>query len=117
MQLSNFLKNVRRQARLELRLGRLELVSARAETANDTALVAGYEKEAKRRVAEINFLSTRNEADLEDNPDWQAHHDGIREAVLAGARGSKKAKAIMGAVLQSGAAPAQAAAEAEVATE
>jgi hypothetical protein len=117
MQLATFLKNVRRQARLELRLGRLELVTARAEDAKDTDLVAKYDKEGKRRLAEIHYLETRNEADLEDNPDWKAHHDGIREAVLAGARGSKKAKAIMGAVLKSGAAPAQAAAEAEVATE
>ena len=115
MQLATFLKNVRRQARLELRLGRLELVTARAEEAKDADLVAGYEKEGKRRVAEINYLSTRNEADLEDHPEWQGQHDAIREAVLAGARGSKAAKAVMSSALQAGAAPAPA--QAEVATE
>ncbi len=110
MQLATFLKNVRRQARLELRLDRLELVTARAEDAKDDALVAGYAKEGKRRVAEIHYLETRNEADLEDNPDWQNAHNQIRKAVLAGSRGSKAAKAIMGAALGD-------AAEAEVATE
>ena len=114
MQLATFLKNVRRQARLELRLERLELVTARAEEAKDAALVAGYAKEGKRRVAEIHYLELRNEADLEDNPDWKGSHDNIRKAVLAGSRGSKAAKAIMGAAL-GGAAPATT--EAEVATE
>ncbi len=114
MQLATFLKNVRRQARLELRLERLELVTARAEEAKDEALVAGYQKEGKRRLAEIHYLETRNEADLEDNPEWQGSHDNIRKAVLAGSRGSKAAKAIMGAALGSGAATPAAA---EVATE
>ena len=114
MQLATFLKNVRRQARLELRMGRLKIVTARATDAKDDGLVAGYAKEAKRRLAEINYLETRNEADLEDNPEWQAQHDDIREAVLAGARGSKAAKAIMGAALGAGAA---APVEAEAATE
>jgi len=114
MQLATFLKNVRRQARLELRMGRLKLVTQRASDAKDDALVAGYAKEGKRRLAEINYLETRNEADLEDHPEWQAQHDDIREAVLAGARGSKAAKAVMGAALSAGAA---APAVAEAATE
>lgn len=114
MQLATFLKNVRRQARLELRLGRLELVTARAEDAKDEALVAAYAKEGKRRLAEIHYLETRNEADLEDNPDWAKPAADIRKAVLAGARGSKAAKALMGAALGAGAAPAAAA---EAATE
>ena len=112
MQLATFLKNVRRQARLELRLGRLELVTARAAEAKDTATVAGYEKEGNRRLAELNYLSTRNEADLEDRPEWQGEHDAIREAVLAGARGSKAAKAVMSAALATGAGSTPAAAEA-----
>ncbi len=114
MQLATFLKNVRRQARLELRLGRLELVTARAEDAKDKTLVASYDKEGKRRLAEINYLKLRNEADLEDSPEWKGLHDEIRKAVLAGSRGSKAAKAIMGAAL-AGASPATT--EAEVATE
>lgn len=117
MQLATFLKNVRRQARLELRLGRLKIVTARAEEAKDTTTVAAYAKEAKRRVAELNYLATRNEADLEDRPEWQGEHDDIRDAVLAGARGSTAAKALMSAALATGAGPTPAAAEAEVATE
>ena len=113
MQLATFLKNVRRQARLELRLERLELVTARAEEAKDDKLVAGYAKEGKRRLAEIHYLETRNEADLEDNPDWKGSHDNIRKAILAGSRGSKAAKAIMGAALAPGAAPATTEAAAE----
>ena len=113
MQLATFLKNVRRQARLELRLGRLELVTARAEDAKDEALVAAYAKEGKRRLAEIHYLELRNEADLEDNPDWAGQAGAIRKAVLAGARGSKAAKAIMGAALAPGAAPATTEAAAE----
>ena len=115
MQLATFLKNVRRQARLELRLVRLELVTARAEEAKDEALVASYAKEGKRRLAEIHYLELRNEADLDDNPEWKGSHDNIRKAILAGSRGSKAAKAIMGAALGPGAAPATT--EAEVATE
>ncbi len=103
MQLATFLKNVRRQARLELRLGRLELVTARAEQAKDSALVASYDKEGKRRVAEINYLALRNEADLEDHPDWAGQAGAIREAVLAGARGSKAAKGIMKSALDANA--------------
>ncbi len=106
MQLATFLKNVRRQARLELRLGRLELVTARAEEAKDKTLVASYDKEGKRRVAEINYLELRNEADLEDNPEWKNSHDQLRKAVLAGSRGSKAAKGIMGIALSAGAPPA-----------
>lgn len=102
MQLATFLKNVRRQARLELRLERLELVTARAEEAKDDALVASYGKEGKRRLAEIHYLETRNEADLEDNPDWAKPAADIRKAVLAGARGSKAAKGMMRAALASG---------------
>jgi hypothetical protein len=117
MQLATFLKNVRRQARLELRLERLELVTNRAEEAKDDKLVAGYNKEGKRRLAEIHYLETRNEADLEDNPDWAKQAADIRKAVLAGSRGSKAAKAIMGAALGAGAPPAPATTDAEVATE
>ncbi len=114
MQLATFLKNVRRQARLELRLERLELVTERAKEAKDDKLVASYQKEGKRRLAEIHYLELRNEADLDDNPDWKGSHDNIRKAVLAGSRGSKAAKAIMGGAM-GGASPATA--EAEVATE
>ena len=115
MQLATFLKNVRRQARLELRLERLELVTDRAKDAKDDKLVASYDKEGKRRLAEIHYLELRNEADLDDNPEWKGSHDNIRKAVLAGARGSKAAKAIMGAAIAPGAAPDTT--EAEVATE
>ncbi len=118
MQLATFLKNVRRQARLELRLERLELVTARAEEAKDDALVASYAKEGKRRVAEIHYLELRNEADLDDNPDWKAQAAAIRKAVLAGSRGSKAAKSIMGAALATvGSGDAGSAPAAEVATE
>ncbi len=114
MQLATFLKNVRRHARLRLRMERLKIVTARATDAKDDALVAGYAKEGKRRLAEINYLALRNEADLEDHPEWQEQHDDIEDAVLAGARGSKAAKAIMGAALG---AVAAAPVEAEAATE
>lgn len=106
MQLATFLKNVRRQARLELRLERLELVTDRAKDAKDDKLVASYGKEGKRRLAEIHYLELRNEADLDDNPEWKNAHNELRKAVLAGSRGSKAAKGIMGIALSAGAPPA-----------
>lgn len=117
MQLATFLKNVRRQARLELRLGRLELVTDRAKEAKDDKLVASYAKEGKRRLAEIHYLELRNEADLDDNPEWKNQADQLRKAVLAGSRGSKAAKGIMGIALSAGAPPVVDEAAAEVATE
>ncbi len=106
MQLATFLKNVRRQARLEARASRLTVVSARAKEAKNDAQVAAYEKEGKRRAAEHNYLKLRNEADLEDQPAWQDAHDAMRAAVLSGSRGSAESKAIMGAALAAGAGPA-----------
>ena len=111
MQLATFLKNVRRQARLESRMARLEGLNERATAAKNDAQLAVYAKESKRRGAEINYLALRNEADLEDNPDWADAHDAMRAAVLSGSRGSSESKAIMGAALAAGAGPA-----AEVAT-
>lgn len=115
MQLANFLKNVRRLARLEARVTRIGTLTERASAANDTAQVAAFEKETNRRAAEMNFLATRNEADLEDHPEWQSANDAMRSAVLGGSRGSGEAKALMAAALASGA--GSAAASAEVATE
>jgi hypothetical protein len=92
MQLATFLNGAR-----------LQTLKARAEGAGDTARVAELDKEGARRAAEHNFLSLRNEADLEDHPEWQGAHDAMREAVLSGSRGSSEAKAIMGAALASGA--------------
>jgi len=112
MQLATFLKQVRRQARLEARGARLSTLKDRAEAASDTARVAALDKEGARRAAEHNYLSLRNEADLEDHPEWQDAHDAMRDAVLSGSRGSGEAKALMGAALASGAAPV-----AEAATE
>ncbi len=102
MQLATFLKNVRRQARLEARSARLSIVSARAAEAKNDAQVAAYDKESKRRAAEHNYLTLRNEADLEDNPAWKDAHDAMRASVLSGSRGSKETKAIMGAALAAG---------------
>jgi hypothetical protein len=95
MQLATFLKNVRRQARIEARGARLQTLKARAEGAGDTA--------------------RRNDADLEDHPEWQSAHDAMRTAVLSGSRGSSEAKAIMGAALAAGAGAAPAAEEAATA--
>ena len=111
MQLATFLKNVRRQARLEARASRLVIVTARAEDAGNDAQVAAYGKEGKRRAAEHNYLNLRNEADLEDHPEWKDAHDAMRASVLSGSRGSSETKALMGAALAAGAGPA-----AEVAT-
>jgi len=111
MQLATFLKNVRRQARLEARGARIGTLKERAEAASDTATVAALDKEGARRAAEHNFLALRNEADLEDHPDWADAHDAMRAAVLSGSRGSGDSKAIMGAALAAGAGPAVAAAE------
>ncbi len=111
MQLVNFLKNVRRLGRLELRSERIKALTTRATEAKDEALVALYAKESKRRAAEIGYLATRVEADLEDNPDWAAQAAAIREAVLDGSRGSSKAKALMGAAIAATSGPAAAAAE------
>ena len=113
MQLATFLKNVRRQARLESRVSRLSIVIARAKDAGNDAQVAAYDKEGKRRAAEHNYLKLRNEADLEDHPAWQDAHDAMRDAVLSGSRGSSESKAIMGAALAAGAGPAAEAATAE----
>ena len=99
MQLSNFMKNVRRQARLESRVARLVGLNEKTKAAKNDALLAVYAKEGARRLAEINYLTLRNEADLEDHPEWQDAHDAMREAVLAGSRGSRDAKAIMAAAL------------------
>jgi len=113
MQLANFLKNVRRLARLEARVTRIGTLVERSSAANDTDQVAAFEKETGRRAAEINFLASRNEADLEDHPEWQSAHDAMRSAVLSGSRGSGEAKAIMAAALGAGAAAAEPAAATE----
>ncbi len=97
MQLTTHLKNVRRHARLELRMVRLGALTERATGAKDDATVAALEKEAKRRIAEIAYLGTRIEADLEDHPEWGEITSGLNAAVSAGSRGSKDAKAIMAA--------------------
>ncbi len=107
MQLANFLKNVRRQARIESRLARIGTLVERAEAAKNTALVESFAKETTRRNAEANYLATRNEADLEDHPEWKAAHDSMRSAVISGSRGSGEAKAIMAAALGAGAAAAE----------
>jgi len=89
-------KNVRRLARLELRGARIQTLTARATEAGNTELVAKYDKELKRRAAEANYLSLRCEADLEDLDEaGLAEAEALREAVLAGSRGSAAAKAIM----------------------
>lgn len=89
-------KNIRRLARLELRAGRITVLIKRATEASDKALVAAYEKEAARRVAEANFLTLRCEADLEDlDAAGQKEAGALREAVLLGSRGSKAAKAMI----------------------
>ena len=113
MQLVTFLKNVRRQARLESRMKRIKLLNARATEAKNDAQLAVFKKEGARRAAEINYLALRNEADLEDKPDWQDGHDAMRAAVLSGSRGSKESKKIMGAALAMGAGPAAETATAE----
>ncbi len=105
MQLVNFLKNVRRLGRLELRSERIKALTKRATEAKDTTLVATYAKETKRRAAEIAYLATRIEADVEDHPEWAGPAGEIREAVLAGSRGSKRAKELMGAAQKAAAAP------------
>lgn len=112
MQKSTFLKNVRRQARLESRGLRIGTLKERAEKAGDTARVEALDKEAARRAAEHNYLALRNEADLEDHPEWQDAHDTLRAAVLSGSRGSGAAKAVMAEALATATAPA-----AEAATE
>ena len=114
MQLSNFMKNVRRQARLESRLARLVGLNERATAAKNDAQLPVYAKEDARRKAEIGYLALRNEADLEDHPEWQDAHDAMRASVLAGSRGSSETKAIMAAALTPDAIakqPAEAAAE------
>jgi hypothetical protein len=110
MQLVNFMKNTRRLARLELRSERIKALTARATEAKNDALVKTYAKETKRRAAEIAYLATRVEADLEDHPEWAEQAAAMREAVLDGSRGSSKAKAMMGAAIAATAAPAAAAA-------
>ncbi len=110
MQLVNFLKNVRRLGRLELRSQRIKLLTLRATEAKNTALVATYAKETKRRGSEIAYLADRIEADLEDNPAWAGPAGEIREAVMDGSRGSSKAKALMGAAIAASTAQATAAA-------
>ncbi len=115
MQLATFLKNVRRQARLESRGARIGTLKERAAAAKDTARVEALDKEGARRAAEHNYLALRNEADLEDHPDWQNAHDAMRDAVLGGSRGSADAKALMGAALASGAGASGATAEAATA--
>ncbi len=93
-------KDIRRLARLELRAGRISALTERATAAGDTALVASYDKELKRRAAETNYLALKVEAGLEDlDETGLAEATALRAAVLAGSRGSKDAKAIMGAVL------------------
>ncbi len=89
-------KNVRRLARLELRAARIITLTERATEAGNSALVATYDKETKRRAAEANYLALRCEADLEDLDEaGQEEVAALRAAVLAGSRGSKAAKAIM----------------------
>ncbi len=106
-------KNIRRLARLELRAGRIDTLIERANDAGNTALVAAYEKEARRRVAEANYLTLRCEADLEDlDAAGQKEASALRDAVLAGSRGSRIAKAIIaGKVPSGGTAAAEAATE------
>lgn len=111
MQLANFLKNVRRQARIESRIARIGTLVERATAANNSDQVEAFGKESKRRAAEANYLATRNEADLEDHPEWGDAHDAMRSAVLSGSRGSSEAKGIMAAALGAGAATAQVATE------
>jgi hypothetical protein len=101
-------KNIRRLARLELRGDRITALSARAAEAKNTALVATYAKETKRRAAESAYLATRVEADLEDHPEWAAEATAIREATMLGSRGSVELKKLM-----AGPAPAPATAAAE----
>ncbi len=91
-------KNIRRLARLELRAGRISVLSERATAAGDKELVAALTKEAARRVAEANYLTLRCEADLEDlDAAGQKEAAALRDAVLAGSRGSSDAKAIISA--------------------
>jgi hypothetical protein len=113
MQLTTHLKNVRRHARLELRMARLGSLTERATAAKDNATVAALEKEAKRRIAEINYLATRIEADVEDHPEWGDISSDLQDAVSAGARGSQDAKAIMAASLGAAIEPAAETATAE----
>lgn len=103
MQLVNFLKNHRRLARLELRSERIKSLTERATEAKNDTLVAMYAKETKRRAAEIAYLATRIEADLEDHPEWAAQAAAIREAVLDGSRGSAKAKDLIRGALDANA--------------
>jgi hypothetical protein len=105
MQLSSFLKQVKRVARLELRMTRLGGLTERAEAAGNTDLVAAYEKEMKRRLAEHAYRATRVEADLEDHPEWDGAYDAMRSAVLEGSRGSKDAKSMLAAALGADTAP------------
>jgi len=92
----NLAKNVRRLARLELRSARIGPLTARATKANDTAQVERLGKESKRRAAEMAYLGTRLEADLEDADDATvAQASALRDAVLAGSSGSAAVKAIM----------------------
>ncbi len=104
MQLVNFLKNVRRLGRLELRSERIKALTVRATEAKNTTLVATYAKETNRRAAEIAYLATRVEADLEDHPEWAEQAAAIRAAVLDGSRGSAAAKAMVGAAMGAAAA-------------
>lgn len=91
-------KNIRRLARLELRAGRISVLAERATAGGDKALVAALEKEAARRAAEANYLTLRCEADLEDlDAAGQKEAAALRDAVLAGSRGSADAKAIISA--------------------
>lgn len=111
MQLSSFLKNVKRQARIELRLARVATLTERATAAGNDSQVAAFAKEATRRNAELNYRATRNEADLEDNPGWQSAHDTMRDATLRGSRGAKDTKAMLAAALGGESAPEAATAE------
>jgi len=99
MQLSSFLKNVKRQARIELRLTRVATLTDRAKAAGNDSQVAAFAKEAVRRNAELNYRATRNEADLDDNPEWKDAHEAMRAATLAGSRGAKDTKAMLAASL------------------
>lgn len=111
MQLQTFLKNNRRLARLSLRVERIDALTARAEEAGNTNQVDAFEKEKTRRGAEINYLATRIEADLEDRPEWASAAKAITDSVMAGSRSSAKTKAMIAAAV---AAPEPVAEEAAV---
>ncbi len=90
-------KNIRRLSRLELRSARIKSLTARAAEAKNDTLVAAYGKETKRRLAEMAYLATRVEADLEDHPEWAEQAAAIRAATMAGSSGSGELKKLMAA--------------------